>query len=396
MPFRAEAFLSDFIEKYGKRQSLGKHILALEHQKNLHNVSVDECNTLRDVILAIMPQWKATDTETTAADNAKPLFTSLSQKVTSQSDRHARANAAIMRHEAEVRRLKNCLNEEETMILPALEVLKSSDIDVYEQVCREADEAVIKVEASHRQNSEQLAQHSSKRPDIEDDVTVESLADTCEELQSRIAQINQSKGDISRRLQDNADARNRQAEMIAQADAAHESWLKWSRLNELLGSATGDKFNRIAQSFVLKALLDNANYYLSKLTDRYRLSGRDGQFIILVRDAFNGNNERPVSTVSGGESFMTSLALALALADAGTAFSSDVLFIDEGFGTLSGEPLQRAVGMLRSLHRSSGKRVGIISHVEALRNEIPVQIRVNRNPSKGVGEISVSSELPTP
>ena len=88
---------------------------------------------------------------------------------------------------------------------------------------------------------------------------------------------------------------------------------------------------------------------------------------------------------------MASLALALALADAGTAFSSDILFIDEGFGTLSGEPLQRAVGMLRSLHSSSGKRVGIISHVEALRNEIPVQIRVSRNPAKAIGEICVTT-----
>ena len=320
---------------------------------------------------------------TATSENVKAAFTAVSQKVTSQSDRRMRAGIAITRHEADVRRLTESLSEAEAGLLPVLQELKASDINTYDKSCREADDAVTKAEAALKQNTDRLAGHRAEAPEIEEGTTVESLAVLCEDLQNRIAQINRSKGDISRRLQDNADARRRQAELIAQADEAHKVWTKWSRLNELLGSATGDKFNRIAQSFVLKALLDNANYYLSKLTDRYRLSGRDGQFIILVRDALNGNNERPVSTVSGGESFMASLALALALADAGTAFSSDILFIDEGFGTLSGEPLQRAVGMLRS-------------HVEALRNEIPVQIRVSRHPSKATGEISVCTALPTP
>ncbi len=338
-----------------------------------------------------MTEWKNIEPDNMPADNAKAIFTALSQKVTSQADRRVRADAAIMRHEADVRVLKDKLNDDEAEILPALQELNTSDIEAYDLTCRNADEAVIKAEATLRQDSGRLAEHSERNPGIEENDSVESLEAQSRQLQDHIAQINRDKGDIIRRLQDNIEARNRQAELIAQADAAREVWVKWSRLNELIGSASGDKFNRVAQSFVLKALLDNANYYLSKLTDRYRLSGRDGQFIILVRDALNGNNERPVSTVSGGESFMASLALALALADAGTAFSSDILFIDEGFGTLSGEPLQRAVGMLRSLHSSSGKRVGIISHVEALRNEIPVQIRVSRNPAKAIGEICVTT-----
>ncbi len=390
-PFDAKSFLARFIEEYGKRRALDKRIQSLEHRKGTLKTVVDECTALRDAIDDTMTEWKNIEPDNMPADNAKAIFTALSQKVTSQADRRVRADAAIMRHEADVRVLKDKLNDDEAEILPALQKLNTSDIEAYDLTCRNADEAVIKAEATLRQDSGRLAEHSERNPGIEENDSVESLEAQSRQLQDHIAQINRDKGDIIRRLQDNIEARNRQAELIAQADAAREVWVKWSRLNELIGSASGDKFNRVAQSFVLKALLDNANYYLSKLTDRYRLSGRDGQFIILVRDALNGNNERPVSTVSGGESFMASLALALALADAGTAFSSDILFIDEGFGTLSGEPLQRAVGMLRSLHSSSGKRVGIISHVEALRNEIPVQIRVSRNPAKAIGEICVTT-----
>ena len=90
---------------------------------------------------------------------------------------------------------------------------------------------------------------------------------------------------------------------------------------------------------------------------------------------------------------MVSLALALALADLGGSFVADTLFIDEGFGTLSGEPLQRAVGMLRSLNRSSGRRVGIISHIAELKAELPVQIHVDADPSRGASTVSVTGAL---
>ncbi|MGM9746401.1 MAG: SbcC/MukB-like Walker B domain-containing protein, partial [Paludibacteraceae bacterium] len=85
---------------------------------------------------------------------------------------------------------------------------------------------------------------------------------------------------------------------------------------------------------------------------------------------------RAASTISGGESFLVSLALALALSDIGQTLSVDTLFIDEGFGTLSGEPLLNAINTLHSLHQKVGRHVGIISHVEELQERIPVQIQV--------------------
>ena len=93
-------------------------------------------------------------------------------------------------------------------------------------------------------------------------------------------------------------------------------------------------------------------------------------------DAYQGYATRFVSSLSGGESFLVSLSLALALADIGQNLAVDTLFIDEGFGSLSGEELSNAINTLRALHRSNGRHVGIISHVESIKECIPVQIQV--------------------
>ena len=114
------------------------------------------------------------------------------------------------------------------------------------------------------------------------------------------------------------------------------------------------------------------------LTDRYTLQVVPGSFVITLADAYQGNVSRAASTISGGESFLVSLSLALALSDIGQQLKVDTLFIDEGFGTLSGEPLQNAINTLRMLRKKAGRHVGIISHVEELQERIPVQIRVEQ------------------
>lgn len=115
-----------------------------------------------------------------------------------------------------------------------------------------------------------------------------------------------------------------------------------------------------------------------------------GTFSIDVIDAYNGGARRSANTGSGGESFMVSLSLALALSDISPRLAVDTLFIDEGFGTLSGEPLARAVALLRSLQRESGRRVGIISHIEALAKEIPVRIEVIKDPSSATSRLALT------
>ena len=128
---------------------------------------------------------------------------------------------------------------------------------------------------------------------------------------------------------------------------------------------------------------------MKTLTDRYLLKVTPGTFIISLEDAYQGYVSRAASTISGGESFLVSLSLALALSDMGQTMSVDTLFIDEGFGTLSGEPLQNAISTLRSLHNKSGRHVGIISHIEELQERIPVQIQVNQDNNSSSSKIEI-------
>ena len=163
-------------------------------------------------------------------------------------------------------------------------------------------------------------------------------------------------------------------------------------MNQLIGDATGKTFRMIAQSYVLTSLIHSANSYMKTLTDRYTLKVKPGTFVITLEDAYQGFVSRAASTISGGESFLVSLSLALALSDIGQTLSVDTLFIDEGFGTLSGEPLQNAINTLRSLHTKAGRHVGIISHVEELQERIPVQIQVNQDGNSSSSKIRIVPE----
>ena len=165
--------------------------------------------------------------------------------------------------------------------------------------------------------------------------------------------------------------------------------MKWDKLNTLIGDSEGKRFRKIAQSYVLVNLINSANYHLKNLTDRYKLIVKPGTFLIELEDAYNGFTLRPATTISGGESFLVSLSLALALSDMGQHLSLDILFIDEGFGSLSKDVLQVAIETLALLHKTVNKHVGIISHVEELQERIPVQIKVEQQGNNSSSKVSV-------
>jgi len=167
----------------------------------------------------------------------------------------------------------------------------------------------------------------------------------------------------------------------------------WTMLNELIGSATGDKFNRFAQELTLDKLLILANRRLEKLHSRYSLKLPEGDDDLRVADGYMGGEVRTVRSVSGGETFMLSLALALGLSDlASRDIRIDSLFIDEGFGSLDPETLEEAMTTLEQLQAEQNKMVGIISHVESLKERIYTQIRLE----KGNSGFSTMSIFPAP
>lgn len=178
---------------------------------------------------------------------------------------------------------------------------------------------------------------------------------------------------------DNAERHS--AELIRadeELSAAGADYSRWEQLCRYLGDAEGKKFRRVAQSHLLECLINGANSYLKRLNDRYELEVYPGTFTIMVTDSYQDYARRTANTISGGETFLVSLALALALSDIGEMRGCDTLFIDEGFGSLSGEPLDRAIDTLKSLHHQVGRRIGIISHIASLREKIATQIIVER------------------
>lgn len=168
-------------------------------------------------------------------------------------------------------------------------------------------------------------------------------------------------------------------EIEAQLSAARQCFLRWDRLNSIFG---GTRFRTLVQTYILRPLLNNANIYLEQITDRYHLtcSEDNEQLSILVQDRYNKNQVRSVTVLSGGERFMISLALSLALSSLNRPdMNVNILFIDEGFGTLDEKSLDSVMSTLEKLQDIAGqtnRRVGIISHREELVERIPVQIKV--------------------
>jgi DNA repair protein SbcC/Rad50 len=179
------------------------------------------------------------------------------------------------------------------------------------------------------------------------------------------------------------DTENR-ARLAAQIDALKTQqaiYDRWRRLNDMVGTEGGVRFKKFAQGITLSRLLKVANPHLAAMTrNRYALlwdpKGGD-ELLPCVVDNHQADALRPISNLSGGETFMVSLSLALGLAGmAKGRHRVDSLFLDEGFGTLDNEALDLAIDTLNQLHQTHGKLIGVISHLDALKIQIPTIIEV--------------------
>ena len=161
----------------------------------------------------------------------------------------------------------------------------------------------------------------------------------------------------------------------------------WAAVNDAVGSKLGGKFSQIAQSVTLSLLVERANLHLNDLAPRYSLASGGDDLALHIVDHDMGGEIRSSRSLSGGERFLVSLSLALALSSMGSHGGlAATLFIDEGFGALDARSLDVAVDALEAL-QAQGRTIGVISHVEAMKDRIPVQIRVTR---KGAGASALS------
>ena len=341
----------------------------IQRQK-LDNLS-EKATRLQAQLASILSQMKAS--QETLVQNVKLLDDFISEHHIERTQLkllNTYSQATIAEKTKELDETKQALNRKEAILKEAENAYKAH----LEKNCLGIDEYQSKDTKEEGKQMEEF---------------VEALSSRLKELETEQRELSNKRGGIMRDLEIDQANQQKIGHLKKEEEAKKAEYNKWDRLNQLLGDATGNKFRRIAQSYILASLIHSANCYMRTLSNRYVLHVEPGSFVITMEDAYQGFSKRAASTLSGGESFLVSLSLALALSDIGNKLSVDTLFIDEGFGTLSGEPLQNAINTLRGLHTKSGRHVGIISHVEELKERIPVQIRVIQEGNNSSSKIEI-------
>lgn len=243
------------------------------------------------------------------------------------------------------------------------------------QQLQASEKAVEQAKVLLQEREQRLAEHQAQH---NGNLDVEALDSALATLNQQLAEGEKHCAELrARQVEDQRrqDANNSLAEQIAKA---YDEWQRWARLNALIGSANGDTFRKIAQAYNLDLLVHHANVQLRQLVRRYRLKRGGSLLGLLVMDTEMGDELRSVHSLSGGETFLVSLALALGLASmASSTLKIESLFIDEGFGSLDPESLQLAMDALDGL-QAQGRKVAVISHVQEMHEQIPVQIQVKR------------------
>ena len=249
------------------------------------------------------------------------------------------------------------------------------------------EKKIVELRAKLESVRKQIGELKEKLPD-----------DECRLVEQK-KQLDEEKKDIeSKRLQhttileQDKRARIKQASFKQEQETLEDKYDKWAALNSLMGANTGDNMRQMAQCYTLQFLVAQANVYLKMLTPRYRLVPVQDSLSLRIKDMDYAGQVRDLSTLSGGETFLISLSLALGLsAISGGTHNYGMLFIDEGFGTLDSPSLNIVIDALSTLQSFQGKKVGVISHTTEMKERIPVQVQVVRN-SKAEGKSRIVIE----
>lgn len=257
-------------------------------------------------------------------------------------------------------------------------LLDDATLHRLEQLKQSLENQIQQATALLQQAGQRMNAHLEQRPDnLTADVQL--LQAQLQQLAQQLRENTTRQGEIRQQLRQDSDNRLHQQALMQEIAAAARLADDWGYLNALIGSKEGDRFRKFAQGLTLDNLVWLANQQLTRLHGRYLLQRKVSDALELeVVDTWQADAVRDTRTLSGGESFLVSLALALALSDLVSHKTQiDSLFLDEGFGTLDSETLDTALDALDALN-ASGKTIGVISHVEAMKERIPVQIKVKK------------------
>ncbi|XQW83536.1 AAA family ATPase [Thalassotalea piscium] len=280
-------------------------------------------------------------------------------------------------------------NKEEDFVNALISSSEREEIKALAQMIDREKDKVTTLLAQYNQQTKQLELQKERLKD--EGIKAFDLAyleSNLTEINEKLKQCQVKQGQLSQALEHDDKQKSQQQTLLSQISAQQLIVDDLAHLSGLIGSADGAKFRKFAQGLTLAHLVYLANKHLERLYGRYQLQCQHSDALALeVLDTWQADIVRDTKTLSGGESFLVSLALALALSDlVSNKTSIDSLFLDEGFGTLDNDTLEIALDALDNLN-ATGKMIGIISHVDTLKDRIGVQIKVRKCSGLGVSEL---------
>lgn len=378
--------------------------LALLQEEGAKNVSEDELKTclneLEKKILSyrnLYAEWQQLDERLKRKrDYCRTLRTNVAQhRLFVQQSLAAGEQLSLLRHAAaaelakfeEIEKALNGLKHERAGLL------KGKDADEAEiAVAKREKDLTVALDKSRQEVENVRNKLSGLQGEMKQ---LSAVIDELRERQQRIEQLDRLAEAIEKQQEENLhteralsviearllqQAKNRATMEEIEKELADKSLSaeRWAKLNKLIGSADGAKFKVIAQSYTLNLLLWHANKHLSYLSKRYKLQQVPETLGLQVIDLDMCDEVRTVYSLSGGESFLISLALALGLSSlSSNNLTVESLFIDEGFGSLDADSLRTAMEALEQL-QMQGRKIGVISHVQEMSERIAVQVQVQK------------------
>lgn len=394
-PEKSSAFCAELTAKAERYNESCAEKTRLDSQIQSLKSMLDDVQVLRSDVQKVMSEWNT--------DGVSPVHVPDLKK--KWSDLMADVKVCAKSIESESQKVAECEKKIDEFFAAnpsfnyeVLEYLSEITPEQYKEDVERRDKVLMgSSTAKGVQAAAQKAceDHLAERPQGDcDENKLQEYQDDLQDKKLVLDMLHKCIGDIEKELDKDDDAQKKKGNTTL-LDQLRIKMEKWKRLNSLLGDAEGKTLQQIAQGCILDSLLSAANVHLHNMAPRYRLLRvTNGEPLdLMLEDSYNGFSTRVTNAISGGESFLVSLALALALADFGQHMGVETLFIDEGFGTLSGEPLQNAISTLKSLHSKSRRRVGIISHREEVRENIPVQIEVKQPYEGAASEVGVQTVI---
>jgi len=315
-----------------------------------------------------------------AEKKARDLNTELQQKLTKAK---THVDSLKKRIEQRTPELKKAETDFSAALIPAgfadekafLEArLSQEDRESLSSRAKELDDAGTELKAKQKDREMRLGTETAKKLT---DKTLEELEPQFKEFEELLKELRDAVAGLKHKLSENAAAKERIKEKQSAIEARKKECHRWEKLHGLIGSADGKKYRNFAQGLTFELMVSHANRQLEKMTDRYLLIRDEQQPLELnVVDDYQAGEIRSTRNLSGGESFIVSLTLALGLSKmASRKVRVDSLFLDEGFGTLDEETLETALETLSGLQQD-GKLIGVISHVPALKERISTRIAI--------------------